>query len=71
MYERFEQLLKEKGVTVAQMCRDTGIRESTMSNWKNRKENGGAVSVDTLAKIAAYFGVSLDFFVNQGVGVGR
>lgn len=63
MYGKFSQLLQAKGVTVAQMCRETGINESTMSNWKKRD---GKPSVDTLAKIANYFGVTLDYFMDDG-----
>ena len=37
MYEIFEQLLQKFGVTTADVCKATGIGQSTMSNWKNRR----------------------------------
>lgn len=58
MYNIFEQLLAEKGVTVAEVCRATGIRQSTMSNWKKRNNHP---SPENAKKIADYFGVSVDY----------
>ena len=36
MYEIFRQLLKAKGLTVADVSKGTGISQSTLSNWKKR-----------------------------------
>lgn len=59
MYEKFERLLKSKGVTVADVCRATGIRHSSLSDWKTGKSQPKA---DKLQKIANYFGVSVEYF---------
>ena len=37
MYEVFEQLLQKFGITAADVCKATGIRQSTISNWKSRR----------------------------------
>ena len=37
MYEIFEQLCKEKGVTAYRVCKSTGITNATISNWKTGK----------------------------------
>lgn len=58
MYSIFEMLLQEKGVTVADVCRATGIKQSTMSNWKKR---GNRLHPDNAILVAKYFGVSIDY----------
>ena len=34
MYEIFEKLCNEKGVTPYRVCKETGLTTSTISNWK-------------------------------------
>lgn len=34
MYEIFEKLCSEKGVTPYRVCKETGITTATISNWK-------------------------------------
>ena len=36
MYEIFQLLLEQKGVSIADVSRETGIGLSTFSNWKKR-----------------------------------
>jgi transcriptional regulator with XRE-family HTH domain len=60
MYERFEQLIKEKGVTAYRVAKDTGIAPTVFSDWKNGKSNP---KVDKLKKLSEYFGVSIDYFI--------
>ena len=62
MYSKFLELLKKTGKTTAQVCRDTGISESVMSNLKHR---GGSLSAANLKKLADYFGVSIEFFIEK------
>lgn len=56
MYERFDELRKLFGVTVAKICAETGINKSTMSEWKNGKFR---LKDDKRKALANYFGVSL------------
>ena len=58
MYKIFEQLLERDGVTVADVCRATGIKQSTMSNWKKRNNR---LSQKNAKKVADFFNVSLDY----------
>lgn len=58
MYSIFEELLKERGLTVADVCRATGIRQSTMSNWKKRNNN---LTPKNAKLVADFFGVSVDY----------
>ena len=58
MYEVFENLLELKGVTVADVSRATGISQSTLSNWKKRRNRISAANAE---KLAEYFGVSVGY----------
>ena len=60
MYEIFLRLLNEKGLTVADVSRATGISQSTMSNWKIRNN---ILSPKYLKKVADFFGVSTDYLL--------
>lgn len=61
MYEIFEQLVKRKGVKVADVARATGINQAVFSEWKKGKSTPKA---DKKQKIADYFGVPLDYLVS-------
>ena len=58
MYEIFEQLLKERGMSVAEFSRQTGISKSTLSDWKNGRFR---LKDDKRRIVADFFGVSLDY----------
>ena len=60
MYEIFEKLLIEFGVTASQVSKSTGISQTTLSNWKKRKN---ILSPKLLQKIADYFNVSLEYLM--------
>lgn len=60
MYEVFEQLLQKFGVTAYQVSKATGIHQSTLSNWKARRN---LIRGDKAQKIADYFGVSVDYLM--------
>lgn len=60
MYEVFEQLLQKFDVTTADVCKATGIGQSTMSNWKSRRN---LLSGKNAQLIADYFGVSVDYLM--------
>lgn len=58
MYEIFEMLLKRNGVKVADVCRATGLKPPTFSDWKKGKSSP---NVDKLILIANYFGVTVEY----------
>jgi len=60
MYDIFEKLCTEKGVTPYRVCKETGITTSTISNWKAGRYTPKA---DKLQKIADFFGVSIEFLM--------
>lgn len=61
MYEIFEQLLQKYGVTSYKVSKETGVTQTSLSNWKSGRNTP---STKTLQKIADYFGVSVDYLMN-------
>ena len=61
MYEIFEKLCKERGITPYRFCKDTGINSSTISTWKNK---GSECSPKTAKAVCEYFDISMDFLMN-------
>lgn len=60
MYEYFELLLQERGLTASDVCKATGIGSATISTWKKRNN---VLSAELLLKIAKFFGVSMEYFL--------
>lgn len=63
-YKRLEVLLRSRNITAYRVSKDTGIGQSTFSDWKSGRSRP---KLDKLAKIANYFNVSLEYFVKEGV----
>lgn len=62
MYEKFVALLEKSGKTAYRVSKDTGISASVFSDWKSGKSKP---KIDKLKKIADYFGVTLEYFVES------
>lgn len=62
MYEKFVELLEETNKTAYQVSKDTKIAQSVLSDWKTGKSTP---KVDKLQKIAKYFGVPVDYFLED------
>ncbi len=60
MYEIFEKLCAEKGVTPYRVCKETGLTTSTISNWKAGRYSP---KQDKLQKIADFFNVSIEYLM--------
>lgn len=60
MYEVFLTLLEREGLTVADVSKATGIGQSTLSNWKARRN---LLSAKNAQIIADFFGVSVDYLM--------
>lgn len=60
MYDVFVQLLQKYGMTTYKVAKETGISQTTFSNWKSGRS---MPKTDALQKIADYFGVSLDYLI--------
>lgn len=60
MYENFNKLLQKYGVTPYKVSKETGVSQSTLSDWKR---GISTPKNDKLQKIADYFGVSLSYLI--------
>ena len=66
MYQKFEQLVKARGISTDRVAKDIGLAPTVFSDWKSGKSKPKA---DKLKKIADYFGVTIEYFLEQkGVG---
>ncbi|MBD2861636.1 helix-turn-helix domain-containing protein [Paenibacillus oceani] len=62
MYERFLSLLNASGKTSYQVSKDTGVSTATLSNWK---QGNYRPKTDKLKTLADYFGVTVDYFLED------
>lgn len=60
MYEIFERLLQERGITPYRLSKDTGISTSTLTSWKQGKYSP---KPDKLKIIADYLGVTINYLL--------
>lgn len=60
MYGKYARLRDQKGVTDYRVARDTGITQSTFSDWRTGRSKP---KTDKLLKLAEYFGVSIEYFL--------
>ena len=59
-YDNFLKMCSAASVTPTQVARSIGVRQSTVSMWKKQ---GTTPKYETLQKLAAYFGVSIDTLI--------
>lgn len=62
MYKKIAELLQKENKTAYQLSKDTGIAQSVLSDWKNGRSKP---KVDKLKILADYFGVSIDYFLDE------
>lgn len=60
MYQKFQKLLDERGITAYRVANDTGISTATLSEWKKGTYKP---KVDKLMILANYFGVPIEYFI--------
>lgn len=60
-YDRFTTLVFERKLTNYKISRDIGISDNNWISWKK----GGLPYLDTLIKLADYFGVSIDYLLGR------
>ena len=60
--EKVKELLKEKGITKNKLLTDLQLGKNSFVNWESR---GTVPSGEVLAKIANYFGVSVDYLLGN------
>lgn len=63
LYNRIEELCNKNNESITTMCRESGASRASLSDLKvGRKQN---LSAETLSKIAAHFGVSVDYLLGK------
>ena len=60
LYEKFAELLVKNNKTAYAVAKETGIAQPIFSDWKNGRSTP---KVDKLQKLADYFGVSIQYFL--------
>ncbi len=60
MYQKFKQLISERNITAYRVAKDLELSPMVFSDWKNGKSKPKA---DKLKKIADYFGVTIEYFL--------
>lgn len=55
-YDLYRDLCQKKGVSCSRAAKDIGLSNSTVTKWKS---TGATPNMDTLTKVAAYFGISI------------
>ena len=60
MYEIFEQLLQKYDLSAYKVSKETGITQSTLSDWKRGRSTP---KTENMKKIADYFGVTVDYLM--------
>lgn len=63
LYETIVQLCAEKGVNITELCRQSGASRGSLTDLKMGRK--ASLSAATLSKIAAYFGVSVDYLLGN------
>ena len=58
--ERLKDLMFEKGLNISSFSKESGIAASTISDWLNKKSRP---IIDSLPKIAIFFGVTTDYLL--------
>jgi len=60
LYQKYSELRDKAGVTDYEIAKQTGVSTSTLTNWKYGRY---IPKTDKLKKLADYFGVSIEYFL--------
>lgn len=62
IYKKYSELRDEFEVTDYEVAKKTGVSTSTLTNWKYGRYNP---KTEKLKKLADYFGVSIEYFLED------
>lgn len=60
LYDKIKNVCKEKGVSVSFVEKESGLSNGTISKW-----NKSSPTVNKLKAVANYFGVSIEYFLEE------
>lgn len=61
-YDIYSRLCEKAGISRSRAAQEMGLSNSTVTKWK---KSGAFPSGETLSKVASYFGVSLDYLLDE------
>lgn len=67
-YKKFAELLVKNNITAYQVAKDTGLYATLFSEWKSGKS---CPKADKIKILADYFGVSIEYFLEDAAEVVR
>lgn len=62
LYSKFANLLQKNKVTAYRVAKETNIPTSTLSDWKTGRSKP---KIDKLQRIANYFGIPVNYFLEE------
>lgn len=62
MYAKIQKLLDERNMSQYQLAKETGIAQSSLSDWKLGKSKP---KTDKLQILANYFNVPIEYFLEE------
>ena len=62
MYEKYSSLLEKVNKTSYQVSMEPGISQTAFSNWKSGRSEP---SLESLKRLARYFGVPIEYFLSD------
>lgn len=62
MYQKYEKLKNERGITDYEVFKKTGISTATLSEWKKGTYQP---KIDKIKKLADFFGVPITYFIGD------
>ena len=63
LYQRIEELCRQRGINITQLCTECGIPRASLSDYKNGRTK--SLSADTIKKISDYFNISVDYLYGK------
>ena len=62
MKNRIKEIRQKRGITQAELAKQIGVAQNTLSYWENGKRE---CDFDMLIRIADIFGVSVDYLLGR------
>lgn len=62
LFSKIQELCVKNKTNITKLERDCGLANATIRRWEN-----ASPSADNLAKVADYFGVSVDYLLGRGI----
>lgn len=60
LYSKISSLCKDRNISIARLEKECGFGNATIRGWKTSHPNS-----NNLKKVADYFGVSIEYFLNE------